>query len=300
MAFRIGIDVGGTKIYAALAEGKRIHQSFETFTPKTLHEFSKSICEIIEMFQQVTSSHIANVGIGIPGAVHHDEQCWVPNLPYLTGINLRKLLEESCGKSIRIANDGQLALLGEVWHGAAQGLRDVVLVSIGTGIGGAIMTDGKILTGVHGTAGSMGWLAVGRNHEEYVHYESIASGTALNQLARTENFTSYELLQAVKIGETKAARLFEEWIARVGMGVASVASVFDAEAILITGGLSREEQLIVPLLQKAVKRFASPFTQDTPIMSGKLKDKAALYGALRMAEIGNLVRKRGKYDNTLT
>jgi glucokinase len=199
-------------------------------------------------------------------------------------------LTNICDTDVLVANDGQLALLGEVWCGAAKDMQNAILVSIGTGIGGAILMDGRIRSGANGTAGSMGWLVVGREEDDCTFYESIASGTALNRAAgsRLQGMSSHDLIRALKQGNSDASSVFSEWVKNLGSGIASLASVFDPEAVVITGGLSREGDLILPQLRKMVSQFASPFTRNTVIRIGELQDKATMYGAIRMAHTGSL------------
>ncbi|WP_067929518.1 ROK family protein [Alicyclobacillus shizuokensis] len=289
MTVSIGIDVGGTKIYGAVAEDMNVIHSVVCEVAQNFKDFTKQMRGVIKELCEVVPQ-VERIGVGIPGAVRTDGTCWVPNLPYLTGLQLSQYLEKLCGTQVLVANDGQLALLGEVWCGAAKDLQNAVLISVGTGIGGAILMDGRVRTGTNGVAGSLGWLIVGREQDDYTFYESIASGTALNQAARSRlnGMTSRDLIRAVKQGDIHARDVFFEWLKNLGMGIASIASVFDPEAVVITGGLSREDELILPMLRKIVSQFASPFTQNTLIRVGKLQDKATMYGAIRMAHTGSL------------
>lgn len=264
----IGIDVGGTKIWAMLArqDGTLVAETVEK-TEKGRDDFLRQLDRLIsDLLNQsgVTASELSGVGVGLPGAVSHRDGkvVWVPNLLELNGLDLQQVFAEKWGLQVALHNDGHLALIGEQWLGAAQGKQHVVMVAIGTGIGGAIMVGGKLWEGAHGVAGSMGWLTMDLSdggHPNLGWFERAASGTALNEKAR--NLLAMdggrELFVEASRGNVHAQELVDQIGFCIGAGVANIASVIDPELVVIGGGVSDQLQIgMVP--RKQLSAFLGP------------------------------------------
>lgn len=288
----IGIDVGGTKIFGiigtedgtVLAEGK-----WETARSRTA--FLTQMIQIVEWLTGqagITRDEIGRLGIGLPGRVSGGVIKWVPNLPELNELDLSVALTDRLGIPVGLRNDGQLALLGEQWLGAAKGRNGVVMLTIGTGIGGAIICNGQLWEGAHGTAGSIGWLTMDvtdAGHPELGWFERMASGTAVNAKAKqlTDGGTAQQLFAAYRSGDPEAALFVAEFGRCLGVGIANLASILDPELILIGGGVANDLPLLLPHIRNTVQRCASPVTRNVPIVPAALLDRAGGLGALRLA-----------------
>lgn len=285
----LGIDVGGTRVRSGVGLGERLEPAPARPTPTSYEAFLGLLLELQDWAQRVAGGPVSRVGIGLPGVVGAHGPLWVPNLPYLDHRPLAADLQERGGLQAFFGNDAQMALVGEAWQGAARQNRYALLVSVGTGIGGAILVGGKILRGARGSAGAFGWLHLdlsdpgepGRGH-----LERVASGSALQEAAaRLEGGLSAEaLLARAASGEPRSARLVGEVGYRLGLGLASLASVFDPEVILVSGGVSEVFEVFRPSVEQAVAQVASPNGRQVPLRRAALGTLAGVYGAVRAAK----------------
>lgn len=289
----IGIDVGGTKIWALLGtkEGEIIaEQRMET--NKTREGFIRQLDGIVGNLTETavikTGTKPYGIGIGLPGKVSSTTIEWVPNLPELNGLDLHDHAAKRWHLPIRLQNDGQLALFGEQWLGAARGARSAVMFTLGTGIGGGIMINGELWSGFNGTAGSMGWITLDFNEggdPERGWLERMISGSAINrrtsQLSVPKN--SRQWLEAVRTGDPEAVSLLKDVGRCLGTAIANVASVIDPEMVVIGGGLSVELDSFMPHIREALSRFGSPSAKRVRIVAARLLDRAGGLGALRLS-----------------
>ncbi|HVU68213.1 MAG TPA: ROK family protein [Ktedonobacteraceae bacterium] len=284
----LGIDVGGTKIQGASSSGGEVALTAQLATPTA--DYASFVAVLVRVVEETRArwGELAGLAIGLPGTV--GEQCvtWVPNLPFLNGKDLAGDLAARLGLAVDLANDAQLGLLGEVWRGAARGCRSAILVSLGTGVGGAIMVGGNIVRGIHGGAGAFGWLNLDWREEpdvEHGYVERHASGSALNELARQlePGLTSRELIARARTHHAQSSELVERFSALLGAACASLASILDPEVLILAGGLSEAFDLFAPLLHQQMHRHGAPGVRHTPIVPARLGKNAAAYGALRAA-----------------
>ncbi|MBX5458542.1 MAG: ROK family protein [Thermogemmatispora sp.] len=285
----LGIDVGGTKIQGAyLTATGEVALTPRLRTPASYEEFLGTLARLVHTVAQQQGEPVVSIGLGLPGTCTRRRSLWVPNLPFLHERELAAELEQRLGAAVVLSNDAQLALLGEAWRGAARGRQQVALVSVGTGVGGALMLGGQLVQGAHGSAGAFGWLTLDRGHipdPEHGFLELVASGSAL--AARGQQLdpplTSYEVIAQARQGQPDCLALVEEMGHMLGLALASIASLFDPELIIITGGLCEAFDLFSPLLRRNLARYGAPAVRETPIVPALLGDKAAAYGALRAA-----------------
>lgn len=290
----VGLDIGGTKIYAAYGEDKSLRHILRFPTPQDMTSFLKQLEQIILLYDR--EKRIDGIGIGIAGAKGADGKLWAPNIPCLTGIDVGRLIETRFGLKTVVANDAHAALIGEKWAGCVQDVQNAVLVSIGTGIGGALLFDGKVVSGEHGAAGAVGWLpfSCGCSGTDMLHYEEAASGNALDALARQNGtFQNGEaLIDAYRKGVPEAKKRFTCWASSLGYGIASIASIMDAAVIILTGGLVKELDCFGMIVQERIEAFASPLNQTVKVCASALGDKACLYGAVRLGQTKTTNKRR--------
>jgi glucokinase/fructokinase len=207
--------------------------------PDTYGEF---LTLIDRMVGDLGIGTLTSVGCGLPGSSESGRPVFIPALPWLDGQSLQEDLEARLAADVIVGVDGHFTLLAESVEGAAKGHRSSVLVAVGTGIGGAIMIDGRIWPGYKGTAGSWGWLSVRDGLGDGVHgaFERFASGTALSGRAAdySPSMTATELVEAARSGQASAQQVVTDFARVLGDGLAAIASVVDPEIVIIGGGLS--------------------------------------------------------------
>jgi predicted NBD/HSP70 family sugar kinase len=209
----------------------------------------------------------------------------VPNLPYLDGRPLAADLAGRAGAArVELGNDAQLALLGEAREGAARGCRSAVLVTVGTGIGGAVMAGGRIVRGARGSAGAFGWLpaAGAAATADRGAFELAASGRALDRLAGGGR-GARDLVDAARAGEPAARAAVEAYGRVLGTGVAALASILDPEVVLVGGGLSEAMDVLAGPVAAAVAASASPNGRQVPVRAAALGPAAGAVGAVHAA-----------------
>jgi glucokinase len=284
----LGLDVGGTNIRVGCFDGASVTMLDPLSTPQNYPDFLRALLRAFDQALASLKGPIERVGVGIPGVVMDGNTMWVPNIPALNGQALAHDLEQIWQARTRLGNDAQMALLGEAWRGAAMGCHSAVLLSMGTGIGGAILYGGKIVRGARQSAGAFGWLTQDPHdpgHPDHGPLERRASGTALGLLASslTPPLTSAQLIQQARQGDATCLKVLDGVGRALGAAIASLVSVLDPEVLLISGGLSEAFDLLEPALFAAQQRLASPNGRTVPIKVCALKTDAGVYGAIRAA-----------------
>ncbi len=303
-----GIDVGGTTIKCGLflTDGKLIDK-WEIPTNKAnkgesiLPDIAASIeAKLTE--HEIDKNDVEGVGIGIPGPVNDKgEAACAVNL-YWGFKAVAKELGELTGLRARAANDANVAALGEAWKGAAEGASDVVMVTLGTGVGGGIIVGGRIISGHNGAAGEIGHFNVDHDETEPCNcgnkgcLEQTASATGIVRVAKKalaaseeesvlrnrENLSAKNVLDAYKDGDALAVTIMEMVGDKLGGALANVACVVDPETIVVGGGVSRAGQPLIDLIQKYYVKHAFAPSKGTSIVTAKLGNDAGIYGAACM------------------
>jgi glucokinase len=283
----IGIDIGGTKVQIAVYKNNNIRILNKVPTPRSYEELMTFISKKVKMIEKEEET-IRAIAIGIPGQVYASKTVWVPNLPFLNNQDFAEDLSKQLNVPIFIANDAQLALLGESWVGIGKNKSNILLISVGTGIGGAIMAGGKIIRGHHGTAGALGWMNLDVNaspDHNHGHLERTGSGTALNFYGKTlyPPLSSYEIIEKARLKDSQCVSIVEKVGSFLGKALASLTSVLDPEIIIFSGGLCSAFDVFEPIIKKHINEHASPSTKETPIVVSTLGNLAGVYGALKLA-----------------
>ena len=282
----LGIDVGGTHVRAAVDRGSG---------PELLGSWPlpASYEELVRLVQRVAldgpgAGAVDAVGIGLPGVVRDNRAVWVPNVPHVVDRPLARDVEDALGARAVLANDAQVALLGEARHGAATGRASAALFSLGTGVGGAILVGGRVLRGARGAAGAFGWINVDARRggdPDHGQLERLASGRALGELARREGAFAdgAALVAAARGGDAGALARMAEAGRWLGAAVATVASTLDPEVVLLTGGVSDAYDVLEPAVLEALRALASPTARAVPVRVGALGSRAGVWGAVTLA-----------------
>lgn len=303
-----GIDVGGTTVKCGLfrTDGTMVEKwEIVTRTENNGEAIIPDIAETIE--KKIEELHldkadIDGVGIGVPGPVNDkgDVLCAV-NL-FWGFKELSKELSELTGLPAMAGNDANVAALGEAWKGAAAGAKDVILATLGTGVGGGIIINGKIISGHHGAGGEIGHANIDHNETETCNcgnkgcLEQFASATGIVRMAKREldasedssvlrgraNLSAKAVLDAYKAGDALAVRVMENVGDKLGGALAVFACVVDPEIIVLGGGVSRAGQPLIDCVEKYYKKYAFPTCKETPIVLASLGNDAGMYGAARL------------------
>jgi predicted NBD/HSP70 family sugar kinase len=288
-----GIDIGGTKIqFAVYAEGK-VNILNKEITPKSYADLLELIeVNFFAIEKRWYPQTISHVGIGIPGTFTTEKVIWVPNISYMEGKDLTGDLKKRLGVNVSLGNDAQLALVGEVWKGAGRGKKDAVLMSIGTGIGGAIMVGGKLIRGRRGASGALGWLNLDASipgDKNHGYLENYASGKAIERVGREHQpaMTTYEIVEKARLGDPFCIETMERVGHLIGVSIASIASVLDTEMVILSGGLSEVLDVFEEPMYKSFIEFAAPGISEIKIVKSELGNLSGAYGAVRLAMVGD-------------
>lgn len=306
-----GIDVGGTTVKCGLftTEGALV-EKWEIPT-RTENDGSMILPDIAEAIQKkieelgISVEDVDGVGIGIPGPVNDKGETPVAVNLHWGFKAVSAELSALTGLHARAANDANVAALGEAWRGAASGSRNVLLITLGTGVGGGVIIDGKIVHGFHGAAGEIGHALINRketvacNCGNYGCLEQYCSATGIVRLAK-EALEKYKedsvlrqaaqenaleaktVLDAYKDEDPLAIRIMERFGDLLGSAIAVFTAVLDPESIVIGGGVSKAGKPLTDLIQKYYDKYAFTACKGTPIIRAILGNDAGIYGAACM------------------
>lgn len=280
-SYRIGVDIGGTRlrlIAQCAADGRRTAPA-EVPVPRSAGDMVTRIGALARA--AVGDAAIESVGIGVPGQVLDGRAIWVPNLRFLDGQPLADAIASHVGAPAYLVNDAQATLVAEAAEGAARGHGDVVLLAVGTGIGGAYQAGGRVVHGANGCAGAFGWLPLpgASGDADHGQWEQAGSGQHLDELAADWGGTS-ALIAAARRGDRRARRVLDDFAAVLGQGAAALASILDPDIIVFAGGFVSAFDLLADALKDAVFRHGSPAGGKVPIVPAALGSAAGVIGAL--------------------
>ncbi|MTI94088.1 MAG: ROK family protein [Firmicutes bacterium] len=292
----VGIDLGGTNIAGGLVNGNgKLLEKIET---PTLSERGSAlvIADIVKLCKKLASrEQVRAVGIGFPGFVDSRGQVlFAPNLGW-QDVLLTPALESQLGLPVRVANDASVAALAEARAGVTSEFASSLFLTLGTGVGGGIVIDGKLWNGSRGAAGEVGHMVVG----ESLHncgcgkngcLEAFASATALVQYAAhlMENRPSVlpanpdarAVFAAARQGDEVASMAVERLIHYLALGIVNLINIFDPDAVAIGGGLARAgEQLFTPLRKAIAGNLLVPDLAMPPILLARMGNDAGIVGA---------------------
>jgi len=285
----IGIDLGGTAIKLGrfshtgelLAEAQLL-----TPQPAVPGAVTMALCDAVE---QLDPQRLAGlVGIGLPGPM--DAAARVArvciNLPGWEEVPLADWLEPRLERRVTLANDGNCAVVGEAWLGAARGYADVVLLTLGTGVGGGVLLNGSLFTGHNGAAAEPGLIGVepggpACNSGNRGSLEQFASIGALRRLSERD---PRELSRAAEQGDPEALAVWARYGSRLGVGIASLVYMFTPELVLLGGGLAGASPHFLPALRREVEtRVQAVSREGLRIEACALGNGAGRLGAARLA-----------------
>ena len=296
--FIVGVDVGGTNIKAALVENGRIKQRIKLPTMANFGT-SRSIEQIKSAIQPLISS-ASGIGIGIAGIIDSKNGVvrFSPNFKDWSNVELTKLLEKEFKKPVKILNDVDAICLGEWQYGAARDYKNVFLFTLGTGVGGAAICEGKPLFGANNFAGEIGHTTIKYDGpkcvcgnygclERYVGARYIVAlakrriNKEKSSLKKLKDLTPENIGREANKGDRIAKEIFSEVGYYIGIGLANIINLFDPDIIVISGGIARAGRILFEPIRKTVtKRIMGVKYRNYRIVPAKLADDAGVLGAV--------------------
>ena len=252
--------------------------------------------------EQIPLSDISGAGMGVPGPTMSNgyvSKC--VNLGWVD-CNPAEELSELLGIPVKAGNDANVAALGEAWKGGAEGFQDVVMVTLGTGVGGGVIMNGKIVAGNRGLGGELGHITVNRNESEKCNcgnkgcLEQYASATGVVKIAKrllaerysdsmirnVEPLSAKKIFDAAKKKDGIAVEAVETLANYLGMAMATVTLTIDPDVFVIGGGVSNAGEILVNTIEHYYKKYLSISEKRAKIVLASLGNDAGIYGAARM------------------
>ena len=307
MKYGFGIDLGGTTVKIAyFNEAGKMLEKWEipTDTSENGIRILPDIAASVRAFlteRKIADSDILGLGIGVPGPVNAKgvvNRCI--NLGWDV-FNIAQKLTELTGFPVKAGNDANVAALGEFWKGGGQGYKDLVVVTLGTGVGGGIIVNGKVLTGANGAGGEIGHIHVEDDEQETCGcgnrgcLEQYSSATGVTRLAkrklekttqdsvlRTTTLSAKSVFDAVKAKDPVAMEIAEQFGQYLGEGLAAIACVTNPEAFVIGGGVSKAGSVLIDYIRPYYQKAVFHADRDVKFELATLGNDAGIYGAAKL------------------
>lgn len=305
--YSFGVDVGGTTIKMGLfdLDGNVLDKwEIKTRTGNGGVNVLPDIAEAIKAKiseKAIAKEDVVGVGIGVPGPVDDKGVVYkCVNLGWGV-LNINEELGKLLDMPVKGGNDANVAALGEMWKGGGQGFESIVVVTLGTGVGGGIIMNGKILTGAKGAAGEIGHIHVDDNEKDVCGcgnsgcLEQFASATGIVRLAnraleatdkktvlKAGEVSAKDVWDAVKAGDEVAIEIAEKFGQYLGKGLAAVAGVINPEAFVIGGGVSKAGTILLDYIQKNYTPYVFHASRDVKFTLATLGNDAGIYGAAKL------------------
>jgi glucokinase len=278
----IGVDLGGTKIRAGVADGRGdILRTLERPTPRgSTTEVLRAVREVVE---ELGAADVDALGLAIPGTIdlRTGRVVTAANLPFRDD-DVKAPFEQSYGVPVALDNDANAATLAEWKLGAGRGARHMVMVVLGTGIGGGLILDGRLYRGAHGTSGELGHVVIGGKT-----LELRAAGPAADRYARElfgPESDARDLVRQARAGDERAGEALEQIGRRLGSAIGSFVNVLDPEIVVVGGGFAEAGDLLLEPARQVVRREALEPARDlVRIVPSQLGGDAGLVGAAILA-----------------
>ncbi len=297
----IGIDLGGARMFGTVADLSGAVQ-YEMYFPRDDHspeENLERLCELIKGLLDAPrppGQRIRGIGIGAPGLTLSPEGVvvWAPSLGW-RDLPLKRILSDRFDVPVFVENDVNLAALGEWGFGAGRGARNLVCISVGTGVGAGIILDGALYRGHHQATGEIGYLLpgvefLGRRYDQFGALENLASGTGIARRARelleqeglplpAGGLSAEEVFAAARRGEPWAQKVVSDTVDYLSLAIVSISTVLDPEIIILGGGVARSADL---LIEPILRRLDGVMLCVPRLAASPLGRRAAVMGAIML------------------
>ena len=308
MKYGFGVDLGGTTVKLAyfdeagtLLDQWEIPTITENSGSQILPDIAASIHSYIQS-KQIPSDALLGIGIGVPGPVSPQgvvNKC--VNLGW--GVfNIEETLGEMTGMKVKAGNDANVAALGESWLGGGKGYRNVVMATLGTGVGGGIIVEGKMIAGAHGAGGEIGHMVLNRDEtdtcgcgkrgcvEQYcsatgivrIAKQFLAKSDAPSMLRGMDPLTCKDVFVAGRHGDSLALEVLEQVYAYMGEFLANICNVVNPEVVVLGGGVSRAGQPLLEGAKRYFDRYVFHAAANVQFALASLGNDAGAYGAFKL------------------
>ena len=308
--YAFGIDIGGTTVKCGFFKSDgtlmdkweiptRTENNGEAILPDIADSIKRKLAD-----QGATLDDVEGVGVGVPGPVLGDGTVnGCVNLNWGV-INIKQKFQNLLdGVKVEVGNDANVAALGEQWHGGGEGHMNVVMITLGTGVGGGIIINGRIYSGAHGAAGELGHMMMVEDEtetcgcgkkgciEQYASARGIARKARkvlaaekdkVSTLHKIHAVTSKHVFDEAKEGDKLALSLVDWTGQMLGKALSQITVVVDPEVIVIGGGVSKAGKMLIDAIEKYYRKYAFYACKDTEIRLARLGNDAGIYGAARM------------------
>lgn len=307
MKYCFGVDIGGTTVKIGLftTEGELLEKwEIKTRTENHGEAILPDVAESLQNKMQeknIRKSEVDGIGIGIPAPVMEDGVVQkTANLGWGYKEVTREM-KELTGLPVAAGNDANMAALGEMWLGAGKGQKNMIMVTLGTGVGGGIIVNGKPLVGSHGAGGEIGHFCVNEEETETCGcgntgcLEQYASATGISRLARRRlerddspsslrgsEISAKAVFDALKEGDAVAKEIVEEFGSYLGHALAAIAVITDPSVIVIGGGVSKAGEILLEYVEKYFHEKVFFANQDTRFVLAQLGNDAGICGAAKL------------------
>lgn len=306
--YAFGVDIGGTTCKIGLFDTSgRLLDKWEIPTNKEnrgagiLSDVAAAV-EAKLVKEGIGKDAVAGIGVGVPGPVNSQgvvSGC--VNVGWGT-VDVEAELGSLTGFAVKAGNDANVAALGEMWQGGAKGCKDVIMVTLGTGVGGGIIVDGKVVAGFDGAGGEIGHITIDPAEQETCNcgrrgcLEQYTSATGIVRLAKKklaadpretslrnhEPLTARDICDEAKAKDAAALELVDEVCKILGTALSNIACVVNPEVIVIGGGVSKAGEILTERVQKYYKEAAFPSCRETRFALAGLGNDAGMYGCVQM------------------
>jgi glucokinase len=302
-----GIDVGGTTVKCGLftTEGEILEKwEIPTRTENNGAAILPDVAATIKdrlVTKNISAEEVAGVGIGVPGPVNEKGEVPCAVNLHWGYVDIEGDLSRMTGLNVKAGNDANVAALGELWKGGGAGCHDMIMVTLGTGVGGGIIINDKVVAGAHGAGGEIGHAHVDDTITDPCNcgncgcLEQVASATGIVRLAKEALAESDEpsmlregevsaktVFDAVKAGDALAKKVAERFGTYLGKTLAVFAAVADPQIIVIGGGVSKAGQVVLDYVEAPFRKYAFSACRETKFALATLGNDAGIYGSAKM------------------
>lgn len=303
-----GVDIGGTTIKMGLFDmNANVLEKWEIPSvtanggERILPDIAASIKETMAKMD-IAMEEVAGVGMGAPGPIDAQGTVYkTANLGWDTVFNIPEAFQKELDLPVMAGNDANVAALGEMWQGGGKGYKDLVVVTLGTGVGGGVICNGQMVTGATGSGGEIGHIHVEDNETEECGCHNIgcleqySSATGIVRLAnrrlakdnapsvlRDNELTAKAVFDAVKFGDKVAIEVAEQFGQYLGKGLAAIAGVVNPEVIVIGGGVSKAGEVLIDYIKPYYMQYAFRGCRDVKFSLATLGNDAGIFGAAKL------------------
>jgi glucokinase len=287
-AYAIGLDLGGTSIktVAVTPDGQALAQDNLPFDAGARMDWAEKIRQLVAQTETERGAPAGWIGLSAPGLAAADGRsiaCMPGRLQGLENLDWTEFLKAP--RPVPVLNDAHAALLGEAWLGAARGFRDVIMLTLGTGVGGAAIVDGRLLRGHIGRAGHLGHLSLDPDGLPDVtgtpgSLEVAIGNCTIRERSGGRFATTHDLIAAHRAGDAEATRVWLKSVKALAAAVCSFINILDPEAVIIGGGIARAGDVLFQPLQQFLDPMEwRPVGHQAKILPAQLGELAGAYGA---------------------